>query len=448
MSRQTGFYWWFDPSGSLTKKHAFNILTSDSINMVLMFQALAVIFSTSLFLGYLAQRFTEFQPNTAMILSSLILVCTVLLGDHYFGLSSAHQISLSIANLDFKTIILEGLLGYLLFAGALSIDFKDLKEQIVEVGLLALLGTIASTCLIGFILYYLCDLFGHPIPLVYSLLFGSLISPTDPIAVLATLKQTHAPKAIRTCIAGESLFNDGVGIVMFTALIMCVSNDIPLSPTFIIGLFAYKAVLGTIWGLASGYAMFKLINYKTPLTHMDAILTIAVVTATYTIAEHIHISGALAMVSSGLTLRHLLQTYGVVSPQRRSNLYLLWHIIDEALNLVLFFLIGFEVVILFNFTQYVGLIAWSILLCFFARFMTVAIPLKLIKSWRPNTHPISTITFGGLRGGLAIALALSIPNNQETSRELILNLTYANVLFSLLVQSTLFTLMTRRQKTL
>ena len=412
-----------------------------------MFQVLALIFSLSLFLGYLTQRYSDFQPSTTMIISSLILITCLYQADYGYGIYDSSAIIDSVKNIDFKSIILEGFLGYLLFAGALSVHFNDLKEQMIEIGILALISTLVSSVLIGYSIQYILYYFGHQIPLIYCLLFGALISPTDPIAVLATLKKAGGSKSLRTCIAGESLFNDGIGIVLFSALYFCLENVQPLSVSIITSLFFYKAVLGAIFGLFIGYIMFLTMNHKTNLTHIDSMMSIAIVTASYVIAEMIHISGALAMVSAGILFRYLLEEKSFVSSQRRNNLFLVWHVIDESLNLVLFFLIGFEVVHIFNFDHYIEIISLSIVLCLLTRLITVAIPFYFLRSWGRNTHPIKTITIGGLRGGLAIALALSLPD-EVTYRPIILSLTYANVLFSLIVQSTLFTLITRKEKNL
>jgi len=334
-------------------------------------------------------------------------------------------------SIDFNQLVLHGILGALLFAGALHINLEDLAKEKWIITLLATVGVVLSTTIVSGVMYFILQWLGIGIPLIYCLLFGALISPTDPIAVLAILKTVGAPKELETKIAGESLFNDGVAVVIFMVILGIATGE--QEPTFvsITLLFLLEAVGGALFGLATGYVAYRLLktvdNYQ-----VEVLITLALVFASYAAAEAIHVSAPIAAVAAGLLIGNHGRTLAM-SEKTTEHVDLFWELVDEILNGVLFVLLGFELLIVTfepsNFTA--GLIAIPIVLL--ARFIGVSLPIWLRKFKREfSPNAIKVLTWGGLRGGISVALALSLPPSPE--RELILMMTYVVVVFSILVQ--------------
>lgn len=332
---------------------------------------------------------------------------------------------------DFERLLLHGMLGALLFAGALHINLEDLAEQKGIITLLATVGVLISTFLIGGFIYGAGRLLGLDLPFIYCLVFGSLISPTDPIAVLAILKSAKAPKALETKIAGESLFNDGVAVVVFTVIAGIATGAREPALGSIALLFLEEAVGGVLFGLATGYIAYRLLktvdNYQ-----VEVLITVALVLAGYAAAEAIHVSAPIAAVAAGLLIGNHGRSFAMSETTTR-HIDTFWELIDEILNAVLFVLLGLEVMILVvdSSSLLAGLLAIPLVLV--ARFAGVSLPvwaLKFRREFPPMT--IRILTWGGLRGGISIALALSLPPSPY--RNIILMMTYAVVLFSVLVQ--------------
>jgi CPA1 family monovalent cation:H+ antiporter len=328
---------------------------------------------------------------------------------------------------------MQGMLSALLFAGALHVSLEDLKKQKWIVAILASVGMLSSTVMVGFASYYVFALFDLNIPFIYCLLFGSLISPTDPIAVLGILKHLGAPKTLETKIAGESLFNDGFAVVVFIVLlgIAAGGGDEPVSASSVMMLFLQEAVGGVGFGLIAGYVVFRMLasidNYQ-----VEILLTIGLVFGGYALASALHISGPIFVVVAGLLIGNRGRQHGM-SDRTREHLDDFWELIDEILNAVLFVLIGLEVLILtFDLNYlYAGLVMIPVTLL--ARFISVGVPvsiMKLKKTFTPNV--IRILTWGGLRGGISIALALTLPAGE--SREALIVVTYVIVIFSIIVQ--------------
>jgi CPA1 family monovalent cation:H+ antiporter len=336
-----------------------------------------------------------------------------------------------IRSIDFNKALMQGMLSFLLFAGALHVNLRDLAEQKWVVGTLATVGTIASTFVVGGLFWLLVNGLGLDLPPIYCLLFGALISPTDPIAVLGILKSARAPKSLEIKITGESLFNDGIGVVVFVVLLDLATGGQELSLPHIAVLFAEEAVGGIVFGLVLGGIAFWMLS-RIDHYSVEVLITLAVVMGGYSLALAIHTSGPIAMVVAGL----IIGNHGrrlAMSDKTREHLDTFWELIDEILNTVLFVLIGFELLILefSGKTAAAGLLAIPIVLL--ARLVCVGAPIRLMKLWRTFTPgAIKILTWGGLRGGISVALALSIPPGPE--RDLILPVTYTVVVFSILVQ--------------
>ncbi|MEO6521906.1 MAG: sodium:proton antiporter [Mucilaginibacter sp.] len=381
--------------------------------------------------AYINHRFIKWPPTIGIMALSLISsVLLVLLGNSKSLLSEkAVQLANSV---DFQDILMNFMLSFLLFAGAIHIDAGKLKKERWPVILLATMGILISTFLVGGMTWYLFRLFSMPIPFIYCLLFGSLISPTDPIAVMGILKQANIPSSLEVKIAGESLFNDGVAVVIFISIAQIArSTGGDFSVTDIGKLFLQEAVGGLIFGAILGYlgflALRSIDDYK-----VEVLLTLALVMGGYTLASHLHISGPLAMVVAGIITGNKARA-GSMSDETRDYLGKFWHLIDEILNAVLFLFIGLEMLIIKINTTVMIIGAVSILIVLLARWISVILPVTLLRyKVKFENNAVAILTWGGLRGGISVALALSLSENMY--RDEFVLITYIIVVFSILVQ--------------
>lgn len=392
----------------------------------------ALIVTLAVLIGYFNIRFIRMQMTIAIMLGSLLLSLTIIIFQHLGFSSLTLRFNQVIGQLDFKSILLDGMLSFLLFAGAFTVDFDRLKKHRWEIGTLASLSTLASTLMIGGLIYWLLPLVHIHLNLFYCLLFGALISPTDPIAVLATFKEVKAPKALGIQVAGESLFNDGVGIVLFTTLYqLAFTPNHAITAYSVILLFLQQAIGGIAYGLFIAWIVDHMIR-RSKDSKMAILLSLALVTGGYQLALQWGISGALAMVVAGIYLGYQARR-GRFGQATHHIMELFWELIDEIFNAILFLLIGFELLVL-NIHRYQLLALLLIIpLVLLVRLITVALPMKgLQRGSRPLPYAISILTWGGLRGGLAVALALSLP--ESTERPFVLALTYAVVAFAVIIQ--------------
>ena len=391
----------------------------------------AVFLSITALLAYVNHRFVGL-PTTigVMVISILLSIVAIFLG--FLGFDQLIDYEVSLLNqLDFTEVLLDGMLSMLLFAGALHVNIADLKRYKLPIGVLAGIGTIVSAALIAIALYFMLPLFGFDLPFIWCLLFGALISPTDPIAVMGILASAGAPKSIETVIAGESLFNDGLGVVIFVLLLGILSSgDIPTA-NYIAHTFAVEAGGGIIFGLILGAILYYLLK-SIDSYQEEVLLTLAGVLGGYALASHWHLSGPLAMVMMGL----MVGNHGrelAMSDKTRHYIDLFWELIDEILNAILFVLIGLEVVVI----AYSGNLfiagGLTIVIALLARFIVVGMTTKtLSRQLNLPKGAWKVLTCGGLRGGISVALVLQLPTGSE--RDILLALTYAVVVFSILVQ--------------
>lgn len=382
------------------------------------------------------------------MLGSLILV---LLG--YLNWFNLDEIAIKVVErINFKDFLLNGILGFLLFAGALGIKLPVLKNQKWEITTFALFSTFASTFFIGFMLYGLCQLFGWHIDLIYCILFGALISPDDPIAVLAIIKNLKAPKRLAMQVEGESLFNDGIGLVIFTTVFAVAFGGQEPTAGGVLHLF-FKEALG---GIAFGFVLGLLAHYLISATDdgsLEILLTLTIPTAGFMLANLLHVSGALAMVVAGILIGNWTRYTGF-SKQSRHYFNHFWEMIDHFLNSLLFILIGLAILLIHVSWQGLILIVLAIPVCLICRYISVWLPFQVMKRYRKyNPYTLRVLTWGALRGGLALAMALSIPMGQSyiegldmDVRDLILGMTYAVVTFSILVQGMTIESMIRKSK--
>jgi CPA1 family monovalent cation:H+ antiporter len=360
-----------------------------------------------------------------------LVMSLFLIGLHGFGFVMDETAAAILDRVDFDRTVLHGLLAFLLFAGALHVDLNDLAKQKLIIASLATVGVITSTFIVGVLMSGVLHLVGLPMPFMYCLLFGALISPTDPIAVLGILKSARVPKSLELKITGESLFNDGIGVVVFLVLLEIVTGTHEVTAASVAVLFLQEAVGGAVFGLASGllaYAMLRSINNY----QVEVLITLALVTGTYALAGSLHLSGPIAIVVAGLLIGNHGRTLAM-SDQTREHLDTFWELTDEVLNAVLFVLIGLEVLVLSFTVSYLVAAALAVVVVLFSRFVSVSIPvavLRRVREFSPNV--VGILTWGCLRGGISVALALSLPRSPE--REVIVAITYSVVVFSILVQ--------------
>jgi CPA1 family monovalent cation:H+ antiporter len=402
--------------------------------------ALALV-ATAL-LAYVNHRFFGL-PTSIGVMAGALGLSLALIGLDLLGV--AHGLLLYeqslLRSLDFSTVLMQGMLSLLLFAGALHIDLGALRNYRLQVGALAVAGTLLSTFAVGFAMWWLLPLAGVELPLLYCFLFGALISPTDPIAVMSILKTSSAPKELELVIAGESLFNDGVGVVIFTLLIGVLSSGVTPTPAEGAVLLLREAGGGLLFGLALGYVTFRLI--KSVDNHqLEVLLTLAAVIGGYALANRIEVSGPLAMVVTGLMIGNSGRVLAM-SRTTRGYLDMFWELLASILNAVLFVLIGMEVLlVVFSADLWIaGTIA--VLVTLAARLVTAGLPAGLFWRWfRLPGGSWKILTWGGLRGGISVALALSLPKGPGA--DIVVALTYCVVVVSILVQGLTSQFVTRR----
>lgn len=394
------------------------------------FQGVAALLSLTALFNYVNHRFIKL-PTTigVMLISLLISLGLVALGRAGVDL---HPIALRLLQpLDFDDTLMQGMLSFLLFAGSLHLDLGELSEQKWVVTLLATAGVLLSTLLFGGMIYFILGWMGLGMNLTHCLLFGALISPTDPIAVLAILKRAGVPRSLEIQIAGESLFNDGVGVVFFLILAELASGGVPFSAVHVGELFLREAVGGVLFGLVLGWMVYRLLK-SVDNPQLEVMLTLALVTGGYALARVVDVSGPIAIVVAGLLIGNHGRRFAM-SPKTLEHLDNFWMLVDEILNAALFVLLGLEILLipLPRPLLYAGLAALPAILL--ARWISVGLPVTFMRRYRRFTPgAVRILTWGGLRGGISVALALSIPAGPQ--RGTIVAITYIIVVFSILVQ--------------
>ncbi|MDP1624068.1 MAG: sodium:proton antiporter [Bacteroidales bacterium] len=395
-----------------------------------LFHLLSILIVLSAGFAYLNFRILKLPNAIGLMLVSLIFSLLILLAGIFFP-SFKNMVAVHLNNINFSELLLEGMLSFMLFAGAIHIRFENLRHERMSIILFSTISVILSTFIIGYSTFYLLTLFGIKVNFLHALLFGALISPTDPVAVLSILKSAGISKSLETKIAGESLFNDGVAVVVFITILQLTKSGVEIDAFNVLLLFGREAVGGILLGLILGYCGYKLIasidNYQ-----VEVLITLAIVMGGYTLAHFIHFSGPLAMVAAGLVTGNHGKDFGM-SEITTEYIDKFWELIDEVLNAILFVLIGLELLVIQTSQKilFIGLI--MIVVGLLARFISVWIPSMAIRLREKITRrTILILTWGGLRGGISIALALSI--KPEFNRDIWVTITYVIVCFSILIQ--------------
>ena len=392
-----------------------------------------IVFTT--FITYLNYRFTRLPP-TIGIMATALLFSAIAIGLSELGYPILHEESRELLRrIDFSSVLMTWFLPALLFAGALHVDLRDLHSYKWPIGLLATAGVLVSTLAVALLAYYSFGLFGWHVDFIYCLLFGALISPTDPIAVLGILKSAGAPKPLATTIVGESLFNDGTAVVVFAILLSVLNLGEAPTVAGVAGMFLHEAVGGVLFGAALGYGVLLMMR-SIDQYQVEVMLTLALVIGGAALANHLHVSAPLAMVVAGLIIGNHGRTLAM-SDETRRYLDKFWELIDEILNALLFALIGLELLLLpLSWLHVAAAMALGASVQL-SRLLTLAPAIVLLRQKALGRRQvprgaIRILTWCGLRGGVSVALALSLPPGEE--RDLLLTLTYIVVLVSILVQ--------------
>jgi len=429
--------------------------------MLSLFEIAALLLVLSAILSWLNRAYIKLPHTIGLLVMALLASFGIIALEAIFpSLQVYETLSGAIGQIDFNETLMKGMLGFLLFAGALHVDFAKMRDAKWAIGSMATFGVILSTFIVGTGFYFIAKVLGVNLPYVWALVFGALISPTDPVAVLSILKSVKMPKALEAKIAGESLFNDGVGVVVFTIIVAIAagtSGDHAWTQTImlagpaeaagsghgggvsfmdVIELFVVDAIGGAILGAIAGWLAYRMMA-SIDEHAIEVLISLAIVAGTYALAQRIeilghHLSGPIAVVVAGLMIGNKGASFAM-SDHTKEYLFGFWEMVDEILNSVLFLLIGLELLVLGLVPQYAwaGLIAIPLVLL--ARLSAVYVPMKVIGTFKNFTKgAIPVLTWGGVRGGISVALALSLPENEY--KPLILTATYCVVVFSIIVQ--------------
>lgn len=416
------------------------------------YQSLCILTALAITIAFLNPYLMKMQTTIAITSGALVIsVLMLVVGKTLWPELEQFAIDL-LSTIDFNDFVLEGVLGFLLFAGGLGINLQALRSQKWEITVLVLFGVLASTVLVAAGLWGLCWLLGVAIPFVYCLLFGALISPTDPIAVLAIVKKLGAPEQIAIQIEGESLFNDGIGLVVFLSIYAAAFSGAGASPAAISELFLHETLGGLLFGGLLGLIAHLMIS-ATDEGAIELAVTLCIPTAGFAVANLLGLSGALAMVVAGIMVGNWTR-YSGFSRTSESFLDEFWQFLDEFLNALLFLMIGLAMMVMQFHRELLLLILLAIPLVLLARFLSVALPYLLFRRFRHyHSHSVRLLTWGGLRGALSLAMAISVPlgigvgaDGQYDLRNVMVTMTYAIVLFSIIVQGTTVGAMIRRAK--
>ncbi len=399
------------------------------------FQIIALLLTLAAMGAYINRRLLKLPATIGMMVFALLL-SVLAIGLNRFGLINLHPASVFVGQIDFSNLLLHGLLSFLLFAGALHINLADLKKHQGIIALLATAGVVIAAFVTAIIVWQVSDWLGTPLSFLNALLFGALIAPTDPVAVLGILQETNMSKNLRIKIGCESLLNDGVGVVIFLLVLGMAQNpNQSVNPLDILQLLAWRGLGSIALGFTLGWIAFKLLDgiddYKT-----EVLLTLALVAGGFCLAETMDVSAPITMVIAGLVIGNHGEVFG--HPHKaRKHVDLFWELLDDILNMVLFALMGLQIVVIPFTSLYLVMGLMAILAMLVGRFVSVAVPVSLMRlRYRFEHGTIALLFWGGLRGGMAIALALSLPPSPV--KDLILGMTYITVVFSVLFQGTTF----------
>jgi CPA1 family monovalent cation:H+ antiporter len=396
----------------------------------------AILVGLSALFGYINHRLLHLPHTIGLVVialaASLSIIGIDLLDPH---LHIARQVTGVLRQIDFNDTLMHGMLSFLLFAGALHADVSAFTSQRLTIGVMAVLGTLISTFVVGVLMWFLLGSLGIAMPFIWAMVFGALISPTDPVAVLGLFKTVKVPASLQAKMSGESLFNDGVGVVVFTVVLAIAlaggEHGAALGVAGVAKLLLTEVAGGALLGMLAGYIGYRAM-YGINEPSLEVLITLALVMVAYALALSLHMSGPIAMVVAGLFIGNRGVKFAM-SEQTRDYVLTFWTLIDEILNSVLFLLIGLEVLVVAAGVDHLWIALLAIPVTLLARTLSVVIPVTVLSHWKTFTRgAVPVLIWGGLRGGIAVALALSLP--ETPYKAVILSVTYGVVLFSIIVQ--------------
>lgn len=398
------------------------------------FDLIALLLALTAAFSWINQRYLRLPPSIGILVMGLASsTLLVTLGLALPNVALYEQLADLVKQVDFQTTVMNGMLAFLLFAGSLHVDFAALRSRLAVVGSMAIAGTIISTVLVAASIWGVAHMTGIDLPFAWTLVFGALISPTDPVAVLATLKAVKVPVELETDMAGESLFNDGVGVVLFTALVAFAagSGGESVGAAKIGELFLLEAIGGGLLGLACGYAAYRAMRAIDDYP-VEVLISIALAMGCYSLATALHTSGPIAVVVAGILVGNR-GPKDALSDLTQRYLFGFWTLVDQILNSILFLLIGLEVLVLRFDASYLPLSLLAIPVAVASRLLATATAVTALKRWYSfQRGTVAVLVWGGLRGGISIALALSLPESEW--KPILLSATYFVVVFTILVQ--------------
>lgn len=409
-----------------------------------LYYSFSILIVLTAFFSYLNLRFLKLPSAIGIMVIAMIASITLVALGKSYPHPAFIQFSTIIASVDLSEVLMGAMLNFLLFAGAIHISLHDLRKQRIPIMIFSTLGVIISTFAVGALMYGAFMLLDMRVPFIQCLVFGALISPTDPIAVIAILRKAGIRKSLEVKVAGESLFNDGVAVVLFAVFLeLARGREVDITFIHISGLFVQEAIGGMAVGLLLGYIGSQCIKGINSY-NVTVMITLAIVMGGYLITRYLHISGPLTMVAAGLVIGN----YGkavAMSAADKDYLDKFWELIDEILNAMLFLIIGFELLLISDIRQYWIIGSISIIVVLLSRFLSIWIPIRLIPNiGRFDKKTITILVWGGLRGGVSVALALSI--DQTLNQNLFLAITYYVVVFSIIIQGLSIGKLTALQK--
>jgi len=400
------------------------------------FAIASILVGLSAFFGYLNHRYLHLPHTIGLVVIALVASLIIIVVDLISpSLHIAQDVAGILRKIDFNETLMHGMLSFMLFAGALHADMSALKARRWTITTMACIGTMMSTFLIGGAMWFVFGIAGINFPIIWALVFGALISPTDPVAVLGLFKTVKVPDTLKATMAGESLFNDGIGVVVFTVVVAIAVASAgqggEMDALTIAKLFFTEAVGGAVLGFVAGYIGYRAM-YGINEVSLEVLITLALVMVTYSLAIFLHLSGPIAMVVAGLFIGNHGVQYAM-SDHTREGVEQFWTLMDEILNSVLCLLIGLEVFVIADSFEHLWFAIIAIPVVLVARALSVSIPISILARWQTfKKGAVLVLIWGGLRGGIAVALALSLPENEYKAT--ILSITYGVVLFSIIVQ--------------
>lgn len=409
--------------------------------MLSIFELTSILLVLCAFFGFVNRAFLDLPSSVGLLLLGMIASMLLVAVELLFPEAQLYtDIGTALRQINFSQVVFNGMLAFLLFAGALQVDFAALRRRKLAVAYLAIVATVISTALTGALFWLACRTMGIPIPLSWALVFGALISPTDPVGVLTMLKGMRLPESLKVEAQGEALLNDGVGVVIFTMLLSLATGVEEFTWTTLVWDFVREGIGGALLGLVMGYLAYRAMREIDDFP-IEVLITLALVTSSYALANRIGMSGPIATVAAGLLIGYRAPK-DAMSERTQGYVSALWTLIDEILNAVLFLLMGLEVAMIEHPQRFALVALAAIPIGLASRFVAVALPILLPIRRGISKRNIPFLTWAAIRGGISVALALSLPNTP--AKPVIYAATYAVVVFSIVVQGLTLNAISRR----